>query len=190
MDHQVKDDTDLGAARGEGRETLGGDIAGIGDGLLEVGHHGVVVLDMTDLDDAIGLGGGIQNLGGLFERDADGLLNQEVHTLGEEREGHGGVVVGRDHDADGVAAGGHLVERGEPMAVVLGADFRRPGVVRLEDPGKFGARQGRVDAGVVLAERTRAGHPAADARSGHDHQTPSGEGFLQSENPTRLRRPA
>jgi len=35
----------------------------------------------------------------------------------------------------------------------------------------------------VLAERTRAGHPAADARSGHDPQTPSGDGFLQSENP-------
>jgi hypothetical protein len=60
------------------------------------------------------------------------------------------------------------------MAVMLGADLRRAGVVGLEDAGEFGAGQGRVDAGVVLAERTRAGHPAADARSGHDRQTPSG----------------
>jgi hypothetical protein len=172
VDHQVQHDADLGTARGEGRQALGGDVTGVGDGLFEVRHHRIVMLDVTDLDDAVGLGGGVEDLGSLLEGDADGLLDEEVHALGEERERHRGVMVGRDDDADGVAVGRHLVEGEEAAAVMLGADLGRPGVVRLEDAGELGAGQGRIDAGVVLAERTRAGHPAADARSGHGPRLP------------------
>jgi len=183
MDHQVQHDADLGATGREGSQTLGGDVAGVDDGLLEVGHHRVVVLDVSDLDDAVGLGGGLEDLGGLREGDADRLLNQEVDALGQQGQRDGGMMIGRDDDAHGVAGGRHLIEGGEAPAAVLGADFGRAGVIRLEDAGKFGAGQGRVDTGVVLAERTRAGHPAADARSGHGRQDSAGAGLLQSENP-------
>jgi hypothetical protein len=172
MDHQVQDHADLGAARGEGRQPLGGDVTGVGDGLLEEGHHRVVMLDVSDLDDAVGLGGGVQDLGGLVEGHADGLFDEEVHAFGEQGQRHGGMMVRRDDHADGVAMGRHLVEGEETTAAMLGADLGGPGVVRLEDAGEFGAGQGRVDAGVVLTERTRASHPAADKLGGHDTRLP------------------
>lgn len=183
MDHQVQHDADLGAAGREGGQALRGDVAGVDDGLLQVGHHGIVMLDVPDLHDAVGLGGGLQDLGGLREGDADRLLDEEVDALGQQREGDGGMMVGRNDDADGVAGGRHLVEGGETAATVLGADLGGPRIVGLEDAGQLGAGEGRVDAGVVLAERTRAGHPAADARSGHGRQDSAGAGLLQSENP-------
>ena len=182
MDHEIQDDPDLGAARRKGCQALGGDIARVRHGLLEIGHDRVVMLDMSDLHDAVCLGRGAQNLGGLIEGDADGLLNQKMDAFLQQREGDRGMVIGRHDDADGVAAGRHLVERGEPVAVMLGANLCRPSVIRLKDAGEFSPGECGVDAGVVLAERTRAGHPAADARCSHAER-------LHGHRPSSIRKP-
>ena len=62
-----------------------------------------------------------------------------------------------------LAGRAQLLERGKTAAVILGADRRRPGVVRFVDAGQFGGRQRRIDARMVLAERADAGHAAAHA---------------------------
>jgi len=53
------------------------------------------MLDVADLDEAVRLGGGVEDLRGLLEGDADRLLDEEVDALGQQRQRDGGVMIGR-----------------------------------------------------------------------------------------------
>ena len=122
------------------------------------------MLDVADLDDAAVLAGGGEDALGLGERRAERLLNQEVRLAGQQRQGDLLVAVSRHDDRDGIARLAEFLERGEAPAVELLADLLGAGVAGLVDPDEFRARQGRIDARMVLAQGADAGDAAADFR--------------------------
>src|SRR5271154_2240203 len=72
------------------------------------------------------------------------------------------MLVRRHDDRNRIARLAQFVERSEPPAVVLRANFLCTRVIRLENAGELGAGQRRINARMVLAERPDADDAAFD----------------------------
>jgi len=83
-------------------------------------------------------------------------------ALREQRQCDPGMLVRRHDDRNRVTRLAQFVERGEPPAVVLRANFLRARVIGLENAGELGAGQRRINARMMLAERSNADDAAFD----------------------------
>ncbi len=105
MDHEVEDDIDIHRPGGEGRESLGLEIAhafGEREGRL---HRRVVELHVTHGENEVSIISHGDELGGLLESGGDGFLHHDVAALFEEHPGGGAMVDrrSRDHHCVGLA---------------------------------------------------------------------------------------
>ena len=198
VDHQVEDDVDLLDARvdvalggvvgvvfvgvgNERGEALGADEARLADVFLEKVHDRIEVLDVANLDEAVGSLRGGDDLLGLVEGGAERLFDEQMAARGEQREGDGAVEVGRRDDADDIAGHAEGGEGVEGRAVIFGRDFGGAGGVGVVNAGEGDAGKFGVEAGVVLAEVADAGDAGTEG-SRHRMQNAECRMRKQSQN--------
>ena len=158
--HEVEDYANLGSARIERREPVGGDKARAADAFFHELHHGVEMLYVANLHDEFFGFCDLHDFFGVGNRRANRLFYEQVAIFFEELHGDLRVPVGRNHDADGVARLAELRRRAEHAAAEPVGDFLRPRGVGVANPHELGAFKLRIYAGVVLSEIADAHYAA------------------------------
>ena len=129
---------------------------------LEHVRRGIEPLDVPDLQHRLAGVGQSDQVVRLFERARHGLLHQDVPACLEGLAGQAVMIHGRHrHRHRAHLAQERLHGRERPAAVPL-RDLAGPRGVRVVDPDQSDAREVRVDAGVMLAQRSDTDDADAD----------------------------
>lgn len=133
MDHEIEDNADLGAALDERGQAIGGDIERLSNIFLEVTHDRIEVLNVADLDKAVTFFGDVEEAFGILQIGANGFFDEGMGTGLEDGNGHIGMEVGGDGNADGFALGGQFFGGGEDAGTVFIRDFLGALVLGIDD---------------------------------------------------------
>ncbi len=180
VNHEVEDDIDVEGARREDAEAM----CLKEHGAVESGDGGgdsrVEAFQMTDLDDAVVLGGEGEDVVGFGECGGEGFFDEDIDAGKQELPGDGGVECGGDADGGGVDPGPkigtrgtqHVCDGGEGRDVVLGGEgFTQRGTGFDEggelDEVRLGGLELAIDAEMVSPEG--AGPDDGNAQSWHGY---------------------
>ena len=140
MDHEIKNDPDVEAALGKGRETMALDELRRVEPSLELAHDRIKSLDVTDLEDTTLFRGEGDHGFSIIDRVGDGFFHEDVFTGGKQHRRDFPVRHGRGRDRGGIdpldklpdAADGHGSELFGELAGVI-----EIGIVDRDEIGLF-----------------------------------------------------
>jgi len=163
VNHEVEDNVDVEAARSENAEAVDFKKERERDGFLNGENGWVEALEVADLEDAVVLGGELNEVPGALEIEGDGLLDEDVEAGFDELTADFGMGNRGHRDYAGIGVIGEFLERGEGARV----KFCRCGggclFVAIKDAGELGTGEIFEYADVIAPECAGSGNGDADS---------------------------
>ncbi len=162
VDHEIEDDIDVETAGSEDAEAMDLKKEREREGLFEGENGGVEALKVADLEDAIVVSGGVEQLAGGVKIGSDGFFDEDIEAGGEQGRTDGSMGLGGHGDDRCIGGGAEGVEGVESGNGEFSGGRRGAGGIGVVDAGELRAREIFENAYVIAAEGSCAGDGDAD----------------------------